>query len=155
MTAATYSLVIGFSYDQYHIVQYGLPGIGNEALWKRLVTVLLDFAASCIVQVDPRAPSARNHMEPNFGPFDQHTLKETQKLCLAENQSLGRLLDLPSSLPKEYQDRFINVVGFLDDHAIGDIMAVLGIVRLSLRLGAPLPEMLPAGFWFSEAREGV
>ncbi|OAA45657.1 hypothetical protein NOR_03446 [Metarhizium rileyi] len=138
MTAATYSLVIGFSYDQYHIVQYGLPGIGNEALWKRLVTVLLDFAASCIVQVDPRAPSARNH-----------------KLCLAVNQSLRRLLDLPSSLPQEYQDRFINVVGFLDDHAIGDIMAVLGIVRLSLRLGAPLPEMLPAGFWFSEAREGV
>jgi hypothetical protein len=36
------------------------------------------------------------------------------------------------------------VVGFLDDHVIGDIMAVLGVVRLSLKTGASLPERLPA-----------
>ncbi|OAQ70761.1 protein (fungal and plant) [Pochonia chlamydosporia 170] len=202
MAGATYALVVGFSYDHYHITQYGLPGVGYEAFWKRLVTVLLGFLASCIVQLFPKPPSAANHvcktlsntvgtladhyalllshwglgqqnsplstvaeqisldvaetlvsldgaiallkMEPSFGHFDQYTLRETQKLCLAMNQCLGRLLDLSSSLPKEHQDRFSNVVGFLDDHVIGDIMAVLGVVRLSLKTGAPLPERLPA-----------
>lgn len=202
MAGATFALVIGFSYDQYHIVQYGLPGVGYEAFWKRLVTVLLGFVASCIVQLFPKPPSATGHVcktlsntvatladhyalllshwglqhqnsplsavaeqisldvaevllsldgainllkvEASFGPFDQHVLKETQKLCLAMNQSLGRLLDLSSTLPKELQDRFTNVVGFLDDHVIGDVMAVLGVTGLALKTGTPLPERLPA-----------
>ncbi|KAG8417214.1 hypothetical protein J3459_012508 [Metarhizium acridum] len=198
MTGATYALVVGFSYDHFHIEQYGLPGVGYEAFWKRLVTVLLGFVASCIVQLVPKPPSARSHvcktlsntvgtladhyalllshwglgqknrplsavaeqisidlaetllslngpialltLEPTFGHFDQYTLKETQKLCLAINRSLERLMDVSGSLPKEYQDRFSNVVGFVDDHVIGDVMAVLGVVRLSLKTGAPLPE---------------
>ncbi|KID80300.1 uncharacterized protein G6M90_00g010820 [Metarhizium brunneum] len=202
MTGATYALIVGFSYDHFHIEQYGLPGVGYEAFWKRLVTVLLGFVASCIVQLVPKPPSARSHvcktlsntvgtladhyalllshwglgqknsplsavaeqisigvaetllslngpitlltLEPTFGHFDQYTLKETQKLCLAMNQSLERLMDVSGSLPKEYQDRFSNVVGFVDDHVIGDVMAVLGVVRLSLKSGAPLPERLPA-----------
>jgi hypothetical protein len=202
MAGATYALVIGFSYDHDHYVQYGQPGVGYEAFWKRLVTVLIGFLAACIVQLFPKPPSATSHvrktlsntlgtladhyalllshwgqgqqnsplsavaeqislgvaetlfsldnalallkLEPSFSNFDQYTLKETQKLCIAINESLGRLLDLSTSLPKEYQDRFSNVVGFLDDHVIGDIMAVLGVVRLSLKTGASLPERLPA-----------
>lgn len=60
------------------------------------------------------------------------------------NQSLGRLLMLSSTLPKDLQDRFTATVGFLDDHVIGDVMAVLSVVALSLKTGAAMPERLPA-----------
>lgn len=39
LLGATFALVIGFSYDQHHLQQYGLPGVGYEAFWKRMVTV--------------------------------------------------------------------------------------------------------------------
>ncbi len=60
------------------------------------------------------------------------------------NQSLRKLLNLSTSLPKELQDRLSNTVGFLDDQVIGDIMSVLGIIEQSLQTGSPLPERLPA-----------
>lgn len=202
MTGATFALVIGFSYDQNHIQQYGLPGQGYEAFWKRLVTVLLGFVAAFVVQLFPKPPSATNHVcktlantvrtlsdhyalllshwgrrDPNsplgavaerislevaetltsldgaisllkielsFGPFDSRVLRETQEQCQYMNQSLGRLLDLSTSLPRELQDRLVDSVGILDDRVIGDIMAVLGIIEQSLRTGSPLPERLPA-----------
>ncbi|KAM4063650.1 aromatic acid exporter family member 2 domain-containing protein [Hirsutella rhossiliensis] len=62
MLGSTFILIIGFSYDHDHIEQYGLPGIGYEAFWKRLVTVLVGFAASIIVQLFPRPPSATSHV---------------------------------------------------------------------------------------------
>lgn len=62
MGGATFALVVGFSWDQSHINQYGLPGKGYEAFWKRLVTVLLGFIASSIVQLFPRPPSTTNHV---------------------------------------------------------------------------------------------
>ena len=202
MSGATFALVIGFSYDTHHIQQYGLPGEGYEAFWKRLVTVLIGFAAAFIVQIFPSPPSATKHVsktlantvrtlsdhyalllshwgrtdrnsplgavaerisldvaetltslnaaismlkvELSFGPFDQKVLRDTQEQCQFMNQSLGRLLDLSTSLPKELQDRLVQTVGILDDRVIGDIMAVLGIIEQSLRTGFPLPERLPA-----------
>lgn len=203
MSGATFALVIGFSYDNHHIVQYGLPGIGYEAFWKRLVTVLLGFVASVIVQVFPKPPSATKHVaktlantlgtladhyalllshwghetsqnrplkqvnekisldvaevllalnptiallkiEVSFGPFDQTSMQRVQRLCQAMNQSLARLLDLSTTLPKELQERFNATVGFQDDRVVGDIMAILGILEQSLRTGSPLPERLPA-----------
>ena len=62
MSGATFALVVGFSYDQHHIQQYGLPGQGYEAFWKRLVTVLLGFVAAFVVQLFPRPPSATKHV---------------------------------------------------------------------------------------------
>lgn len=62
MTAATFVLILGFSWDQHHIVQYGLPGVGYVAFWKRLVTVLVGFAAALIVQIFPRPPSATRYV---------------------------------------------------------------------------------------------
>lgn len=63
MVTSTFMLVIGFSYDAAHIpYQYGLPGIGYEAFWKRLVVVLLGFVASLIVQIFPKPPSATVHI---------------------------------------------------------------------------------------------
>lgn len=62
LTGVTFCLVVGFSYDQHHIKQYGLPGLGYEAFWKRLVTVLLGFVAATAVQVLPKPPSATGHV---------------------------------------------------------------------------------------------
>jgi hypothetical protein len=62
LSGVTFCLVIGYSYDQHHIRQYGLPGVGYEAFWKRVVTVLLGFVAATVVQVLPKPPSATNHV---------------------------------------------------------------------------------------------
>ncbi|PHH64676.1 hypothetical protein CDD81_4117 [Ophiocordyceps australis] len=62
MAGATFELVIGFSYDQDHTTNYGLPGKGYVAFWKRLVTVLLGFVASLFVQMLPKPPSATTHV---------------------------------------------------------------------------------------------
>jgi hypothetical protein len=58
MAGATFAIIIGYSWDVHHIIQYGLPGIGYVAFWKRLVTVLIGFAAATIVQMFPKPPSA-------------------------------------------------------------------------------------------------
>ncbi|KAL4732061.1 hypothetical protein ACLX1H_001068 [Fusarium chlamydosporum] len=62
MGGATFVLVIGFSWDHDHIVQYGLPGKGYEAFWKRVVTVLIGFLAAFIVQLFPSPPSGTTHV---------------------------------------------------------------------------------------------
>lgn len=62
MSGVTYVLVIGFSYDDKHIDQYGLPGYGYEAFYKRLVTVLLGLVAAFVVQIFPKPPSASRHV---------------------------------------------------------------------------------------------
>ncbi|KAJ5681423.1 uncharacterized protein N7477_001363 [Penicillium maclennaniae] len=62
MSGATYVLVIGFSYDDTHIQQYGLPGYGYAAFYKRLVTVLLGLVAAFVVQIFPKPPSASRHV---------------------------------------------------------------------------------------------
>ncbi|KAM0351151.1 hypothetical protein ACHAPU_002935 [Fusarium lateritium] len=62
MAGATFSLVVGFSWDHGHIVQYGLPGQGYEAFWKRVVTVLIGFVAAFIVQLFPSPPSGTAHV---------------------------------------------------------------------------------------------
>ncbi|KAJ5182610.1 hypothetical protein N7492_000226 [Penicillium capsulatum] len=62
MGAATCVLVIGYSYDDTHIPQYGNPGWGYSVFWRRLVLVLIGSAAALIVQLFPRPPSAARHV---------------------------------------------------------------------------------------------
>ncbi|PWY87392.1 hypothetical protein BO70DRAFT_378043 [Aspergillus heteromorphus CBS 117.55] len=62
MSGVTFVLVVGFSYDDGHTQQYGLPGRGYTAFYKRLVTVLLGFLAAFVVQLFPRPPSATRHI---------------------------------------------------------------------------------------------
>ncbi|KAG5980428.1 hypothetical protein E4U55_004029 [Claviceps digitariae] len=62
MAASTFMLIIGYSWDQHHVAQYGLPGVGYEAFWKRLLLVLIGFAAAFIVQIFPKPPSATRHV---------------------------------------------------------------------------------------------
>lgn len=201
MSGATFALVIGFSYDNHHAEQYGLPGQGYEAFWKRTVTVFLGLFAAAIVHIFPKPPSATSHVcrtlaksvrkisdqyallllcqktpteysslsvlaghnslnlanslsllspsihilktEMSFGPFDQHNLQRALSECQGLNQSLSRLLDAVHSLPPQLKIRFEAISGILDDHVIGDIMAVLHIIQQSFENAAPLPERLP------------
>ncbi|PWY92601.1 hypothetical protein BO70DRAFT_357736 [Aspergillus heteromorphus CBS 117.55] len=62
MGAATFLLVIAYSYDDTHIPQYGNPGVGYNVFWRRLVLVLVGVAASAITQLLPRPPSASRHI---------------------------------------------------------------------------------------------
>ncbi|KAL2811472.1 hypothetical protein BJX63DRAFT_444061 [Aspergillus granulosus] len=62
MAAATFLLIIGFSYDDQHIPQYGSAGQGYVVFWRRLVLVLVGVAAALIVQMFPSPPSAARHV---------------------------------------------------------------------------------------------
>ncbi|KAB8222979.1 hypothetical protein BDV33DRAFT_229069 [Aspergillus novoparasiticus] len=62
MCAATCILVVGYSFDDTHIAQYGSPGVGYNVFWHRLVLVLIGFAAALIVQVFPLPPTASRHI---------------------------------------------------------------------------------------------
>jgi hypothetical protein len=62
MSGVTFVLVMGFSYDATHLQDYGFPGYGYEAFYKRVITVLLGIMAAFIVQILPRPPSARLHI---------------------------------------------------------------------------------------------
>ncbi|ATY65294.1 hypothetical protein A9K55_003772 [Cordyceps militaris] len=201
MCGATFVLVIGFSYDNHHIYQYGLPGQGYEAFWKRVVTVFIGLLAAAIVHIFPKPTSATNHVchvlgksvrrmsdqyaillvsqkrpaenrslcalaerdsldlghslsllgpsinfvkaEMSFGPFDQKTLRKALEECHNLNRSLSRLLSIAHSLPPDLKYRFETVSGLVDDHVIGDIMAVLHIIQQSFETGDSLPERLP------------
>ncbi|RSL58415.1 hypothetical protein CEP54_007833 [Fusarium duplospermum] len=81
--------------------------------------------------------------ELSFGPFNQRVLRQAQEQCQYINQALRSLLKLAGSLPKELQERLVRTAGILEDRSIGDIMAVLGIIKQALRTGSPLPERLP------------
>ncbi|KAL1847746.1 hypothetical protein Plec18170_008407 [Paecilomyces lecythidis] len=63
MGGATLLLVVGYSFDDTHIPQYGNPGIGYHVFWHRLVLVIIGVCASIIVQIFPRPPSAVRHVQ--------------------------------------------------------------------------------------------
>lgn len=62
MSGVTFVLVMGFSYDDGHLQEYGLPGHGYAAFYKRVVTVLLGLIAGLVVQIFPQPPSASRHI---------------------------------------------------------------------------------------------
>ncbi|KAF4155768.1 hypothetical protein CNMCM8927_004192 [Aspergillus lentulus] len=62
MSAATFFLIIGYSFADTQIPQYGNPGVGYNVFWRRLVLVFVGFAAALIVQIFPRPPSAARHI---------------------------------------------------------------------------------------------
>ncbi|OAR02556.1 hypothetical protein LLEC1_07759 [Akanthomyces lecanii] len=60
--ASTFAMIIGYSWDMHHLTIYGLPGLGYQTFWRRLVTVLIGFAAALIVQMLPKPPSGTHHV---------------------------------------------------------------------------------------------
>ena len=96
MCGATFVLVLGFSYDDTHTQQYGLPGHGYEAFYKRVVTVLLGLLAAFIVQIFPRPPSANRHIRKTLSRA-VHTLSDHYALLLSHwNQNKPNPVDTVS-----------------------------------------------------------
>jgi hypothetical protein len=62
LAGATFILVIGYSWDHHHLKQYGLPGMGWVAFWKRTVEVFIGFGIAFIVQIIPTPPSGTKHI---------------------------------------------------------------------------------------------
>ncbi|KAL4995970.1 hypothetical protein BDV10DRAFT_202665 [Aspergillus recurvatus] len=62
MSAATFLLVVAYSYADTHNPVYGNPGVGYQVFWRRLLLVLIGIAAATIVQILPRPPSAARHV---------------------------------------------------------------------------------------------
>lgn len=60
--ASTFAMIIGYSWDMHHFTVYGLPGLGYQTFWRRLVTVLIGFVAALIVQMLPKPPSGTHHV---------------------------------------------------------------------------------------------
>lgn len=61
MMAATVYLVMAYSWIDTHIPNYGNPGVGVSVFWRRLLLVLIGFAAAIVVMFLPRPPSANLH----------------------------------------------------------------------------------------------
>ncbi|PWY87857.1 hypothetical protein BO94DRAFT_465429 [Aspergillus sclerotioniger CBS 115572] len=98
--AATFLLVIAYSYDDTHIPQYGNPGVGYSVFWRRLVLVLVGVAASAILQLLPRPPSASRHVCKTLSRTVR-TLSTHYALLLsvwAQGSSEGKALAEPLSL---------------------------------------------------------
>ncbi|KAK1223613.1 hypothetical protein PQX77_013510 [Marasmius sp. AFHP31] len=53
LAAATYALIVGYSWVDGHLVSYGSPGIGWEVAWRRFVLVSIGSGASFIIMMLP------------------------------------------------------------------------------------------------------
>ncbi|RHZ68945.1 hypothetical protein CDV55_100099 [Aspergillus turcosus] len=88
-------------------------------------------------------PIALLGLEFSGSAFDSASLRQVQALCQTLNQNLGRLLLLSATLPLELQERLARTSGVLEQRAIADVMAVLGVVAQAIKTGDALPEVLP------------
>ncbi|KAL2818029.1 hypothetical protein BJX63DRAFT_440324 [Aspergillus granulosus] len=62
LAAATFLLVIVYSYVDTHNPTYGDPGVGYNVFWRRLLLILIGSGAATIVQIFPYPPSAAHHV---------------------------------------------------------------------------------------------
>ncbi|KAH8678498.1 hypothetical protein BX600DRAFT_507441 [Xylariales sp. PMI_506] len=60
LTSSLY-LVVSYSWIDTHIPSYGNPGVGYNVFWRRLLLVIIGFAASMVVTLFPRPPSGSRH----------------------------------------------------------------------------------------------
>lgn len=161
MSGATYVLVIGFSYDDRHTEQYGLPGYGYEAFYKRLVTVLLGLVAAFVVQIFPKPPSASRHIRNTLfnairilsdhyalllshwgradDPSPVNVLAERISLDLAETllslQGPINLLKFEISLGPFDQGTFLQIQELCQDmnQSLGRLLSLTGSLPLELQ----------------------
>ncbi|KAF2997210.1 hypothetical protein E8E14_001560 [Neopestalotiopsis sp. 37M] len=61
MMTTTIYLVVAYSWSDTHNPVYGNPGVGYNVFWRRLLLVLVGFAASLLVMFFPRPPSGSEH----------------------------------------------------------------------------------------------
>ncbi|KAL2844804.1 hypothetical protein BJY01DRAFT_214668 [Aspergillus pseudoustus] len=62
LAAATFLLIVAYSYVDTHNPTYGDPGVGYNVFWRRLLLVLIGIGAATIVQIFPHPPSAARHI---------------------------------------------------------------------------------------------
>lgn len=61
MLAATTYLIVAYSWIDTHNPTYGNPGVGYAIFWRRLLLVLIGFAASTVIMFLPRPPSGSRY----------------------------------------------------------------------------------------------
>lgn len=61
LTAVTAYLTMAYSWVDTHMRTYGTPGVGYSVFWRRVLLVLVGFAASAFVTYFPRPQSASRH----------------------------------------------------------------------------------------------
>ncbi|KAL3439959.1 hypothetical protein BJX65DRAFT_317159 [Aspergillus insuetus] len=97
LAAATFLLVVAYSYVDTHNPTYGDPGVGYNVFWRRLLLVLIGIGAATIVQIFPRPPSAARHICKSLSRSFR-TLSDHYALllsCWSHPQGDGRALAEP------------------------------------------------------------
>lgn len=61
LMSATCNLVVAYSWVDSHIPSYGNPGLGYSVFWRRMLLVIIGFAAAALVTFLPKPPSAGRH----------------------------------------------------------------------------------------------
>ncbi|KAH8897286.1 hypothetical protein GQ53DRAFT_743052 [Thozetella sp. PMI_491] len=61
MLTSTMYMVVSYSWIDTHIPSYGNPGVGYTLFWRRVLLVMIGFAASTFVMFFPRPPSGSRH----------------------------------------------------------------------------------------------
>ncbi|KAL5631613.1 hypothetical protein ACGC1H_007212 [Rhizoctonia solani] len=225
MLSVTSVLVVGYSWIDTHLPSQGNPGYGYQIFWRRVVLVLVGFAASFIMMLLPPQSSRKalrlgtastvsqisqlygllisswltveeeaedekvngkeDHAEgnkPTSHPYEKWqpafraklmsvasalaaqkmqmtTIKwernirggwpaeHYEKLLETQFKMLSDLIQLAgalSVLSPQWRHRLLHKTSFLNPNLISDVMAIFGIVSMSLETGHPVHEVLPS-----------
>ncbi|CAE6480532.1 unnamed protein product, partial [Rhizoctonia solani] len=225
MLCVTSVLVVGYSWIDTHLPSQGNPGYGYEIFWRRVVLVLVGFAASFIMMLLPPQSSRKalrlgtactvSHISQLYGllisswltveeetedekangkedstdqnksgshPYEKWqpafraklvsvagalgaqkvqmaTIKwernirggwpaeHYEKLLEIQTKMLSDLIQLAgalSVLSPKWRHRLLHKTSFLNPNLISDVMAIFGIVSMSLETGHPVHEVLPS-----------
>ncbi|EUC64408.1 fusaric acid resistance-like protein [Rhizoctonia solani AG-3 Rhs1AP] len=225
MLSVTSVLVVGYSWIDTHLPSQGNPGYGYQIFWRRVVLVLVGFAASFIMMLLPPQSSRKalrlgtastvsqisqlygllisswltveeeaqeekvngkeDHAEENKStshPYEKWqpafraklmsvagalaaqkmqmtTIKwernirggwpaeHYEKLLEIQFKMLSDLIQLAgalSVLSPQWRHRLLHKTSFLNPNLISDVMAIFGIVSMSLETGHPVHEVLPS-----------
>ncbi|KAF8186290.1 hypothetical protein BJ912DRAFT_852397 [Pholiota molesta] len=196
----TAMLVIGYSYQDTHIVVPGAPGFGFPVFWKRFVLVTVGVVAAFIASFLPPSTTIRRYQrnllattmaqmgaiycdilsfantkqEPEIqnivsslialrnklkksatlntnviyefslrGRWPAERYQKIADLQMALAYSLSHLMSVIEHLEPSWARAFLQRTRFMDPGFQGDILAVISMISLSLRTGAPLPQITP------------
>ncbi|KAE8320412.1 hypothetical protein BDV39DRAFT_187934 [Aspergillus sergii] len=100
ISAATFLIIVAYSYADTHVPSYGNPGFGYTLFWRRLLLVLAGTSAAAIMQLLPHPPSATRHLCKALST-SIHTISDHYALvlsCWNHSENNGRLLAGPFTL---------------------------------------------------------
>ncbi|CAE6413891.1 unnamed protein product [Rhizoctonia solani] len=218
MFCVTAVLVVGYSWIDTHTSSQGNPGYGYQIFWRRIVLVLVGFAASFIMMLlSPQSgrkalrlgaastvsqisqlygllvsswltveeetqegeanekeatafpyekwlPSFRAKLMSVSGALTAQQMQMTtikwernirgswpvenyEKLLEIQGGMVSDLIQLAgalSVLSPEWRNRLLHKTSFLNPNLISDVMAIFGIVSMSLETGHPVHDVLPS-----------